>query len=59
GGYEKCEVAKQFQIKQFPTLVLIDASGQILWRNEGLDDYAHATLKKLIENKLLATRSSP
>jgi thiol-disulfide isomerase/thioredoxin len=59
GGFEYCEVAKQFQIKQFPTLVLIDASGKILWKSEGLDDYAHATLKKLIESKLLATRSSP
>jgi thiol-disulfide isomerase/thioredoxin len=59
GGYENCPVRKQFQIKQFPTLVLIDDSGKILWRNEGLEDYARMTLEKLIKNKLVATRSSP
>jgi len=59
GGYENCPVRKQFQIKQFPTLVLIDASGKILWKSEGLDDYARDILEKHIKNKLLATISSP
>lgn len=32
-GSEDCPVRTQFQVTSFPTLVLIDDSGNILWRN--------------------------
>lgn len=59
GGFGNCPVVKQFQVERFPTLVLIDDTGKIIWRSEGLDDNAQKVLRKLIENKLLATRPSP
>ncbi|HEY7311515.1 MAG TPA: redoxin family protein [Gemmataceae bacterium] len=58
GGYfEKCPVVKQFQVERYPTLVLIDNTGKIIWRSEGLEENGYKVLKKLIENKLLASRS--
>ena len=37
GGQGTCPVRTQFEINAFPTLVLLDGTGQILWRSEGLD----------------------
>lgn len=56
GAFGNCPVVKQFQVERFPTLVLIDDTGKIIWRSEGLDDNAQKVLRKLIENKLLASR---
>jgi thiol-disulfide isomerase/thioredoxin len=37
-GTGACPVKTQFTVQAFPTLVLIDETGQIVWRSEGLDD---------------------
>jgi len=59
GGFGNCPVVKQFDVQRFPTLVLIDNTGKIIWRSEGLDDNGFKVLEKLIQNNLLATRPSP
>jgi thiol-disulfide isomerase/thioredoxin len=38
GGAGPCPVKAQFGITAFPTLVLIDEAGQVVWRSEGLDE---------------------
>jgi thiol-disulfide isomerase/thioredoxin len=40
GGMESCPVKNQFGVQCFPTLVLLDEQGHILFRNEGLPDEA-------------------
>ncbi len=54
GGPGHCPVMEQFQADYFPMLVLLDESGRIVWRSrrEGMDDYAHETLRRLIEQRL-------
>jgi thiol-disulfide isomerase/thioredoxin len=58
GGFGNCPVMGQFQADYFPMLVLLDENGRILWRSgrEGMDDYAHETLRRLIEKRLLANQ---
>jgi thiol-disulfide isomerase/thioredoxin len=49
-----CPVRTQFEVRYFPTLVLIDDKGQILWRNrsdESPDDQWHE-LERLIKQRL-------
>jgi hypothetical protein len=36
-GPENCPVKQQFQVEQYPTTVLLDAQGRIIWRAEGLE----------------------
>jgi thiol-disulfide isomerase/thioredoxin len=33
-SYEECPVQQKFRITQYPTLILLDASGNILWRGD-------------------------
>jgi thiol-disulfide isomerase/thioredoxin len=47
--YGRCPVQGQFRIQQYPTLVLLDADGTILWR--GGADQAHE-LEQLIRRRL-------
>lgn len=56
-----CPVMSQFQVERFPTLVLIDADGTILWRSprDGMDDNAHYALRKAIENRLVTRQAQP
>jgi thiol-disulfide isomerase/thioredoxin len=37
GGAGPCPVGTQLQVHRFPTVILIDETGQIVWRSEGLD----------------------
>lgn len=37
GGPGPCPVKAQFDVHVFPTMILLDESGQIVWRGEGLD----------------------
>ncbi len=37
GGPERCPVEQQFKVEAHPTLVLLDESGQIIWRGTGYD----------------------
>ena len=48
-----CPVRSQFMVDSFPRLVLIDETGDILWRSsaEGLSDQAHKELEMEIWRK--------
>ena len=52
GGAGPCPVRTQFEIRAFPTLVLVDEAGNIVWRSEGLDEYRLADLKGQIQRRL-------
>jgi thiol-disulfide isomerase/thioredoxin len=45
GSGDQCPVWQQFGVQRLPTLVLIDETGQIVWRREGLDDQGYQELK--------------
>ncbi|MFN4257849.1 MAG: redoxin family protein [Gemmataceae bacterium] len=47
-----CPVKKQFEVQAFPTLVLLDESGRILWRCEGADQRQLQELDWLIRQRL-------
>jgi thiol-disulfide isomerase/thioredoxin len=38
GGGNQCPVRRSFQVERFPTLVLVDDAGLIVWRHEGALD---------------------
>jgi thiol-disulfide isomerase/thioredoxin len=37
GSTDPCPVKRQFEVSAFPTAVLLDETGTIVWRSEGLD----------------------
>jgi len=51
-----CPVKTQFAVNAFPTLVLLDDTGRIIWRSEGLDDRRAIELQTLIEKQLKIRR---
>jgi len=54
-GGPSCPVMAQFQVDHLPLLVLIDTDGTIIWRspNNGMDETAHYTLRKMISDRLI------
>jgi thiol-disulfide isomerase/thioredoxin len=56
GGNGPCPVAGQLQVHRYPTLVLLDATGRIIWRRQGLDDYSEHDLKLTIHDRLFPRR---
>jgi hypothetical protein len=60
-GGSSCPVLAQFQVEYYPLLVLIDADGTVLWRStrNGMDEYAHNTLQKMINDRLVTRQSQP
>jgi thiol-disulfide isomerase/thioredoxin len=52
GGAGPCPVKAQFRVTAFPTLVLIDEAGQIVWRGEGLDEMNLYQLKVEVHRRL-------
>lgn len=46
-GSEECPVRTQFQVTSFPTLVLVDESGNLLWRSPSDRGLNEATLREL------------
>lgn len=58
GGKGDCPVAAALDLHHFPTLVLLDDTGRILWRGVGLDDRTHYELEKTIYDRLIAKRSA-
>jgi thiol-disulfide isomerase/thioredoxin len=50
GGGEACPVRKQFGLYNFPTTVLVDERGRILWRAEGLDQRSLSELEREIRH---------
>jgi thiol-disulfide isomerase/thioredoxin len=51
-GFDTCPVKNQFGVRKFPTLVLIDDNGRIIWKEEGLDSYQLDYLEMLIRQQL-------
>lgn len=47
-----CPVKTQFAVNQFPTLVLLDERGKIIWRGEGLDQQRVRELEIIIRQRL-------
>jgi thiol-disulfide isomerase/thioredoxin len=47
-----CPVRTEFGIRSYPTLVLLDDSGRILWRSEGLDEAKLRELQGIIRQQL-------
>lgn len=56
GGAGPCPVRENLEVHAFPTLVLLDETGRILWRNEGLDDQSAYQLEWTIYRKLFPNR---
>lgn len=54
GGLDRCPVMQQFQAAYFPMLVLLDESGNIIYRStrEGMDENEHELLRRKIEDML-------
>jgi thiol-disulfide isomerase/thioredoxin len=54
GGLDRCPVMQQFQATYFPMLVLLDESGNIIYRStrEGMDEGEHEALRREIEKRL-------
>jgi thiol-disulfide isomerase/thioredoxin len=55
GDGKPCPVRTQFQVDRFPTLILLDESGKIIWRSpsDGLDDNAERYLESLLWQRLV------
>jgi thiol-disulfide isomerase/thioredoxin len=52
GDRTTCPVRTQFAVSAWPTLVLLDEEGQILWRGEGLNSQQIQELELLIRRRL-------
>ena len=53
GGVDNdCPVRTEFGIRSYPTLVLLDENGRVLWRSEGLDDGKLRELQGIIRQQL-------
>ena len=57
GGSGPCPVAEQLEVRNFPTLVLLDETGKILHRCQGFDPEAQYELEKAIYQKLFPNRA--
>jgi thiol-disulfide isomerase/thioredoxin len=49
---DRCPVRTQFGVLNWPTLVLLDESGRIIWRGEGLDGQQLRELEIIIHHRL-------
>jgi thiol-disulfide isomerase/thioredoxin len=52
GGPGPCPVKTQFEVRAFPTLVLLDEKGQIVFTAQGLDERTHYDLEMEIRRQL-------
>jgi thiol-disulfide isomerase/thioredoxin len=53
GGVDnECPVRTEFGIRSYPTLVLLDEGGRVLWRSEGLDEGKLRELQGIIRQQL-------
>ncbi|MCS7166392.1 MAG: thioredoxin-like domain-containing protein [Gemmatales bacterium] len=52
GSGDTCPVKQQFAVQSFPTLILVDSRGNILWRCEGFDFHQLAQLENEIARRL-------
>jgi thiol-disulfide isomerase/thioredoxin len=49
---ETCPVRRQFGVKAWPTMVLLDDTGRIIWRGEGFDQQHVRELEVVIRQRL-------
>lgn len=49
---DQCPVRRQFGVYNYPTLVLLDQTGRIIWRAEGLDQQHLRELEVIIQQQL-------
>lgn len=54
GDGTPCPVREQFGVRAYPTLVLVDDTGRILWRAEGFERQQIADLDTLLRQRLRA-----
>ncbi len=54
-GGENCSVRDKFGVTVFPTLILIDKSGRVLWRSDGPDQRDFQQLEKFLKSQLSST----
>jgi thiol-disulfide isomerase/thioredoxin len=52
GGGDDCPVLRDLGVKSFPTLILLDRDGTILWRGEGLTSQNEQRLEAEIRKRL-------
>jgi thiol-disulfide isomerase/thioredoxin len=52
GDRDRCPVRTQFQVSAWPTLVLLDETGTIVWRSEGVDPQKWQDLDLVIRQRL-------
>jgi len=53
GSGQGCPVQSQFDVRAYPTMVLLDENGEIIWRHEGLlDSTTREDLELLIQRRL-------
>jgi thiol-disulfide isomerase/thioredoxin len=53
GEKERCPVRTQFAVRAFPTMVLVDETGRIIWRGEGADQQHLRDLEIVIQQRLM------
>jgi thiol-disulfide isomerase/thioredoxin len=51
----QCPVQDKFGVKLYPTLVLLDKSGHVLWKREGPDERDLKQLEKLLKTQLASS----
>jgi thiol-disulfide isomerase/thioredoxin len=51
-GGAACPVREQFGVQLYPTLVLVDRTGRVLWRSEGSDPRELERLENLLKTQL-------
>jgi hypothetical protein len=56
---DSCQVKKQFDVTQFPTAILLDERGQIIFRAEGLDKTQLQELEAEIRKRLGVSPTFP
>lgn len=54
GEGDSCPVLTKLNVREFPTLLLVDERGEIVWRAEGLTPQAKARLEAEVRSRLLA-----
>jgi thiol-disulfide isomerase/thioredoxin len=52
GNIDSCPILEKFGVRHYPTLVLVDRSGRVLWREEGPEKKHFEQLEKLLKTQL-------
>jgi hypothetical protein len=59
GDAYQCPVKTQFGVSSYPTLVLLDETGRIIWRSEGLEPRQITDLETHIRQRLGMRQETP